>query len=132
MKLLLLGWIVISSASCASVTAITDLSGKWLIKQDRDLRGNPGVAVECTFTQERATLTVRCGDAGNSAGMKGEIRDRIVTWGLEKTGIAPVTDDRLTLVYRAEIDEAGTKMNGVWRLTSSVLNEKGNFEAVRQ
>ena len=131
MKGLLLSALVISSASCAFVNAGTDVSGEWIITQERDFRGDPGVPVECTFAQDRAQLTVRCGAAQKSNEMKGEIRGSTVTWGIEKTGIPPMTEDRLSLMYRAEIDEAGTHLKGVWRLTSSVLNEKGNFEGVR-
>ena len=127
MKGLLLSLLVISSPSCVSVKAGSDVSGEWIITQERDFRGNAGVPVECALTQERTRLTVRCGGE-----MTGEVRDRIMTWGFEKTGIPPMIEDRLILTYHAELDEAGTAMRGVWRLTSSVLNEQGHFEAVRK
>ena len=132
MKHLLLSLLVLSSAGCTSVNATADVSGNWVVKQERDFYGNAGVPNECTFTQQRSQLTVKCGTANTE--MKGEVRGRTVTWGYEKMyeGIPPMTEDRLILTYRAESNETGTTLKGTWRLTSSVLEEKGHFEAQRK
>jgi len=50
------GLIVLSAASAGE----GDLSGRWVISQDRDFRGNRATPGECTFTQRREALTVRC------------------------------------------------------------------------
>ncbi len=128
MKRFVLGLLV---AGSTSVTA-ADLSGQWTFKMDRDFRGNPGVPVECTFKHERTQLVVKC-ETGNGTGeLKGEVRGRKVTWGFERTGIPPMLEDRLVLTYSGEMNQSATMVKGTWRLTSSVLNEKGTFEATRR
>ena len=48
---------------------------------------------------------------------------------IEKTGIPPNLHDRLVLTYTGRLSESGSALNGTWRLTSSVLDEKGTFQA---
>ena len=127
LKRLVLGLIVAST----SVTA-ADLAGQWTLNMDRDFRGNPAVPVECTFERQRTDLTVKCGTANGIGEMKGEVRGRKVKWGLEMTGIPPVLEDRLVLTYSGELNDSETTVKGTWRLTSSVLDEKGTFEATKK
>jgi hypothetical protein len=115
-------------ASNTSITA-TDLSGQWTLRLDPDFRGNPGVPADCTFKQRGDDLTVKCGTGGE---MKGTVRGSKVTWGAEKTGIPPMTEDRLVLTFTADVNEAVTTLKGTWRLTSGVLDKKGDFEARRK
>ena len=128
LRQLVLCLIVSPSTSMTSA----DLAGQWTLKMDRDFRGNPSVPVECTFEQQRTELTVKCGTANATGEMKGQVRGRSVTWGLEKTGIPPIVEDRLILTYSGELNNSGTTVTGVWRLTSSVLDEKGTFEATKK
>jgi hypothetical protein len=108
------------------MSASSNVSGHWIFKADRDFRGNAAVPVECSLAQLRSELTVTC---GTGTEMKGKVSGRELTWGFEKSGIPPMTDDVVVLAYTAEINEAGTGLKGTWRLTSSVLDEKGEFEA---
>ena len=128
MKHVVLG-VFVGIAGSVPVQADAGLSGKWLVKQDRDFRGNPGVSVECTFRQNGTSLTVRC---GSGAEMKGEVRGRKVTWGFEKTGIPPVLSDRVVLRYVAETNTSATAFKGTWTLKSPVLDERSTFEATKK
>ena len=74
-------------------------------------------------------LTVKC---GTGTEMKGTVRGRKVTWGFEKTGMPPMTEDRVVVTYTAEVSESGTELKGTWRLTSGVSDEKGNVEAKKK
>ena len=118
------GVFVVVLAGTIWLRADADLSGRWVVKQDRDYRGHPGVAVECSFTQKGTRLTVRCGSGSE---MLGEVRGRKVTWGFEKT----IEKDRVVLSYAAESNTAATSLEGTWTLKSSVLDERGTFEATR-
>jgi hypothetical protein len=120
------GLLVVLFAGCTSITAADDLSGQWIFKLERDPRGNPGVPVECTITQRRTELTLQCG-SGES--IRGEVRGRNVTWRREKTGIPPMVEDRLVVTYTGELNDSGTKIKGVFRAVSSVLDFKTDFEA---
>jgi hypothetical protein len=126
--------VFVAIAGTVSLPADTDMSGKWLVKQDRDFRGNPAVAVECTFRQKGTLLSVRCGPNAmkGSNEMKGEVHGRKITWGLEKTGIPPMLEDRLVLRYAAESNKSANALKGTWTLKSSVLDERGTFEATRK
>ena len=53
----------------SSTTAARDISGVWLIKQDRSFDGKPHGGVECTFKQLGVELSVTCGGE-----MKGNVR----------------------------------------------------------
>ena len=41
-------------------------------------------------------------------------------------------EDRLILSYSGELNVSGTTVKGMWRLTSSVLDGKGTFEASKK
>lgn len=116
-------------SGCTPITASTDVSGLWVLKQEKDFRGNPSPPVECTFKQQGGALTVKC---GNGNVLKGKVRGRNVTWGFEKTGIPPMIEDRLVLVYTAELNESATALKGAWHLFSEVVDEKGPFEAQKR
>lgn len=124
MKRALPGVLVVVSFGCYQTARSepVDVSGRWLVQQDRDFRGNAGVPTQCTFTQKRTELSVTC---GSGTEMKGGWRDAIVSWGVEST----VSDDRVVMFYSGELDDAGRTIKGTWKLTSSVLDEKGTFEA---
>jgi hypothetical protein len=124
--LVIIGVLLVAGAT--SIMA-ADASGKWTIKMDKDFRGNPGVPIECTFKQQGSELTVKCGTTGVE--MKGRVQGRKLTWGHTQTGVYPSPTERLVLAYAGEIDETGTAVKGSWRLTSSVLDEKGTFEGKR-
>ena len=126
MKRFALSLLVAVSAGCHATAATEDVSGRWVVKQDRDFHGNPGISVECTFKQDRTDLTVQC---GNGTEMRGQLRGHKLSWGGERTGAHPMPQDRIVLIYRGEIGEGGRTMKGTWSLTSSVLDEKGTFEA---
>ncbi len=100
LRQLVLCLIVSTSTSMTSA----DLAWQWTLKMDRDFRGNPSVPVECTFEQQRTELTVKCGTANATGEMKGQVRGRSVTWGLEKTGIPPIVEDRLILTVQRRIE----------------------------
>jgi hypothetical protein len=123
MKRSLLGVLFFVSFGCYQTARSepVEVSGRWVVQQDRDFRGNPGVPVECSFTQKRRDLSVAC---GHGPEMKGSWRNATVSWGIEKA----VDEDRVVLLYTGELSDAGT-IKGSWRLTSSVLDEKGTFEA---
>jgi hypothetical protein len=112
-----------------AATPVVDVSGRWNLKKDPDYRGNPGPWVECIFKQQNERLTVKCGTGGE---MQGQVHGRTVTWGFAKTGIPPVLEDRLVATHTAELNESATALRGTWRLTSSVLNEKGTFQAKKE
>ena len=116
-------------AGIVPLRAHPDMSGKWLLKMDRDFRGNPDAPAECTFRQKGTVLTVRC---GSGAEMQGEVHGRKVTWGFEKTGIPPMVEDRLVLSHVAESNKSATALKGTWTLKSSVLDERGTFEATKK
>ena len=127
MKRFVIGLVLAGSTSATP----TDLSGAWTLKMDRDFRGNPGAPVECTFRQQSTQLVVKCGTS-RAGELKGEVRRGKVTWGFEKTGLPPLFEDRLVLSYSGEMNVFGTRVKGTWRLTSSVLDETGTFEASRR
>ena len=116
-------------ALVAAPTGKADLTGRWTLRQDRDFRGDSGRPVECTFKQDGDEFTVTCGSTG--AVMKGRVNGQKVTWGIEKTGIPPNRQDRLVLTYSGELSQSGSALNGTWRLTSGVVDEKGTFRANR-
>jgi len=126
MKRFVLSVLVAVSAGCYGTAAVEDVSGRWALKQDRDFWGNAGTAVECTFKQNGTDLTVQC---GGGTEMNGQWRRGRLSWGGVKTGAHPMPQDRIVLTYTAELSERGRTMTGTWKLTSSVLNEKGTFEA---
>jgi hypothetical protein len=111
-----------------AATPAIDVSGRWNLKMDPDYRGNPGPWFECVFKQQGEQLTVKCGKAE----MKGQVHGRTVTWGFEKTGIPPALEDRVVATHTAELNESGTGLKGTWRLTSSVLNEKGAIQGKKK
>jgi hypothetical protein len=121
--------LLISSLACTSITAAADVSGQWVLKQDRDFRGNAAMPVDCTLTQQGSELTFKFNQG--RAEFKGQVRGRKVSWRYEMTGISPMTEDRLVLTYSGELNASGTKIDGTWRLISSVFDEKGNFVAER-
>jgi hypothetical protein len=123
---------LVVSLGCNPVGAAADLSGQWVVKQERDFRGNPGVPYECAFTQEGDELTVKCGTDPKAGNYKGHVRGRTMTWNIAKDFFDGVTDDRIVITYTADVDESGTRASGMWTLTSSILNEKGNFVAHRK
>ena len=120
---------VLVMAGCTSITTADDISGQWTLRMDPDFRGNPGPPVDCTFKQERAGLTVKC---GTGIEIKGTVRGRKLTWGFEKTGIPPMVEDRMVVTYDAEVNASGTELKGTWKLTSGVMDKKGNFEAKKK
>jgi hypothetical protein len=124
MKRSLLGVLVFVSFGCYQTARSepVDVSGRWLVQQDRDFRGSAAVPTQCTFTQKQTELSVTC---GSGTEMKGGWRDATVSWGVEKT----VSDDRIVVLYSGELGDAGRSIKGTWKLTSSVLDEKGTFEA---
>jgi hypothetical protein len=123
---LLLGVLVAISAGSP---VPKDVTGSWMFKMNPDFRGNPGILVECKFSQRQAALTVRCGETGGE--MKGTVRDGKLTWGFEKTGIPPVVQDRLVVTYIGEQTEPD-RIVGTWLLVSGFLDKKGEFEATRK
>jgi hypothetical protein len=96
---------------------------------DPDFRGNQGPPVECSFKQQGTDLTVKCGTGGE---MKGKVSGRRVTWGFEKAANPPATDDRMVVTHTAEVNETGTELKGTWRLTSGLIDRKGNVEAKKR
>jgi hypothetical protein len=120
--------VVVVVASSISFAA-EDVSGHWTLRMDPDFRGNPGPPVECTFKQKGTDLVVKCGTGSE---MKGTVRGRMVTWGYEKTGIPPMTEDRLVVTHNAEINESGTELKGTWRMTSGVMDKSGKVGAKKR
>ena len=96
---------------------------------DPDFKGNRGQQVDCSFKQQGADLTVKC---GTGIEMKGKVSGRKVTWGFEKRDIPPMTEDRMVLTLTAEANESGTELKGTWRATSGVMDKKGNVEAKKK
>jgi hypothetical protein len=47
-------------------------------------------------------------------------------------GVATASADVAGLTYTGQLNESATSLSGTWTLASSVLNEKGTFEAKRQ
>jgi hypothetical protein len=43
-----------------------------------------------------------------------------------------MTSDRLVATYEAKTSNSRTTLDGSWRLTGGVLNEKGKFSGKRQ
>lgn len=105
-----LGVLVI--AGCTSSTAADNTTGQWTLSMDVDLRGNPSPPVDCTFEQKGSELTVKC---GTGIEMKGTIRGRVATWGFERTGVPPMTEDRMVVTHTADVNEAGNELKGTWR-----------------
>jgi hypothetical protein len=121
------------SLGCYSIAAPSDVSGQWIIKQERDFRGNDVAPYECTFKQSGRGLTVKCGKDPKTIEYKGYVRDRSMTWRFETDwSDEDGTKDRIAISYTADIDESGTTAKGIWRLTSSVLDERGKFEAHKE
>jgi hypothetical protein len=112
-------WTLISVAILGALApgSAPDLSGKWRFTMDSDFRGNRAV-VECTIKQQRGSLTVKCGDAGNEVcdeEPKGDLPD------------APMSSDRFVATYEAKMNDSGTALEGSWSLKGGALDEKGNF-----
>lgn len=57
-------------ASTASIVTRADLSGQWTLRMDPDFTSNQGPPVDCTFMQQGADLTVKCGTGSE---MKGKV-----------------------------------------------------------
>jgi hypothetical protein len=132
MRSLVLACFSLVSVGCNAVNAAPEVSGQWIVKQERDFRGNPGVPYECTFKQQRGELTVKCGTDPKAGEFKGQVRGRTMTWKLAKDIFDGVATDRIVATYSADLEESGTRANGIWTLTSSILNERGSFVAHRK
>lgn len=109
--------------SAAGISAAPNLTGTWSITMDPDFRGNPAV-IECTVRQQRAALTVKCGDGVE---MKGELQGRKATW-----RTPPMTENQIVATYIADTNVAGTTLEGRWTLVGGVLNEKGKFRGKKR
>ena len=109
--------------SGAAVSATPNLTGTWSITMDPDFRGNPAV-IECTVRQQRAALTVKCGDG---VAMKGELQGRTATW-----RTPPMTANEIVATYIADTNAAGTTLEGRWTLVGGALNEKGRFHGKKR
>jgi hypothetical protein len=120
------GFVLAALVVASTPATAADLSGQWTLRMGPDFRGNPGPPVDCSFKQERAVVTVKC---GTGIEMKGTVKGRKLTWGFEKTGTPPMLEDRVIVVYNADVNDSGTELKGTWRLTSGVLDKKGDFEA---
>ena len=64
--------------------------------------------------------------------MKGKVSGSKARWGFTGPGAHPMPQDPLVVTYDANVNDSGASLKGTWRLTSSVVNEKGNFEAIRK
>ena len=117
------------AVACSSLPAPADLSGQWTLTMDPDFKGRRTV-VECDLKQRREEFTIKCGATGQE--MQGKVSGSQVTWGFTKSSVHPMPEDRLVLTYAADVKDSGASLKGTWRLTSSVVNEKGNFEAKRK
>ena len=118
------------AAACTSrAAAPADLSGQWTLTMDPDFKGGRTV-VECDLKQQGDEFTIKCGATGQE--MKGKVSGSKVTWGFTGSGAHPMPQDRIVLTYSADANDAGAVLTGTWRLTSSVVNEKGRFEATRK
>jgi hypothetical protein len=96
---------------------------------DPDFKGGRSV-VECDLKQAGEAFTIKCGATGEE--MQGTVSGAKATWSFSRTGVHPLPADRLVLTYTGAVSDAGASLKGTWRLTSSVVNEKGNFEARRK
>ena len=118
------------TVSCTSLPAApVDLSGQWTLTMEPDFKGGQQ-RVECVLQQQGEEFTIKCGASGEE--MKGRVSGSSVTWSFSKTGVHPMPQDRLVLSCDASLRDAGTSLKGTWRLMSSVVNEKGNFEMRRK
>lgn len=108
-----------------------DLSGQWLVTQDRDFRGNRGKPADCAFTQRHEALTVRCGAAGQ---ITGHVHGTQVSWSVDMTNIPPDVSDHLILTYSGALNGAKDTIAGKWTLKSRPpgVDESGTFEAKRK
>jgi hypothetical protein len=124
---ILFGLIVLSGTSVSQ----RDLSGRWVVIQDRDFSGNRGTPAECTFTQQRDVLSVRCSAAGH---LTGQVKGSQVAWSADMTNIPPVLTDHVILTYSGEVSRSSDTITGTWALKSrrSGLDEYGTFEATRK
>jgi hypothetical protein len=128
MKVAVLVGLVLLSACSRSPR---DLSGQWVVSQDRDVRGNLGKPADCTFAQQLDTLTVRCSAAGV---MTGQVHGMQVTWSVDMTNIPPIRRDHVILAYSGSVNGATDTIDGTWSIRSrlSGLDERGTFEAKRK
>jgi hypothetical protein len=128
MKTAVLFGIVLLSASPSNQQ---NISGRWVVTQDRDFRGNRGRPADCAFTQRRQALTVRCSAAGQ---MTGQVNGTHVTWSIDMTDIPPVVKDHVILTYSGALNGAGDTIEGSWTLRSrqSEIDERGTFQARRK
>ena len=108
-----------------------DLSGQWVVTQDRDFRGNRGKPADCAFTQRQETLTVRCSAAGQ---MTGHVHGTQVAWSVDMTNVPPDVRDHVILTYSGALNGRRDTIAGKWTLKSRLSNidESGAFEAKRK
>jgi hypothetical protein len=124
---LLCGLILVSATS----TNQHDISGRWVVSQDRDFRWNRGKPADCAFTQRHEALTVRCSAAGR---MTGQVHGMSVTWSVDVTDLPPNARDHLTLTYSGALNGRRDTIAGNWTLKSQLsgVDESGTFEAKRK
>ena len=96
---------------------------------DPDFKGNRGQQVDCSFKQQGADLTVKC---GTGIEMKGKVSGRKVTWGFEKRDISRLTEDRHGSYAHRRGERVGYGVERDWRATSGVMDKKGNVEAKKK
>lgn len=117
MKMLLLMVLVLPMPS---VEAAGDLTGPWKLELKPDFSGHPAIH-DCTFTQDRQTLTIDCGGQKMSGAVKGaNVKFQ------HKAG----KQNQATAVYSGNLEENDTIIKGVWSLTPD--NREGRFEARKQ
>jgi hypothetical protein len=128
MKYVIFALMLVVTAGCVSMAAPRDISGQWFLKLARDPEmGNDGVPSECTVRQRGMDLVVRCGTSRDE--FRGELQGRKVVLRVEKTGIPPVTADRMVVTLTGEMNEFDTSIKGVFTIVSSVIDHKKvNFE----
>jgi hypothetical protein len=119
MKIWLLRVLVVPMLSVKGMTA-GEVTGAWKLELDPDFSGYPAIH-DCTFKQEGHTLAIDCGGQK----MSGEVKGRVVKF-QHKTG----AQNEATAAYDGSLDENGTTITGVWRLTPE--NRDGRFKARKQ
>jgi len=118
------------AVACTSPPAApADLSGQWTLTMDPDFKGSRSV-VECDLQQQGEEFTIKCGATGLE--MKGKVTGSKATWSFAGSGAYPMPQDRVVLTYTGDVDDSGASLTGTWRVTSSVVNESGRFEAKKK
>jgi hypothetical protein len=107
----LVGLLLLSATSVSQ----RDISGRWVVSQDRDFRGNRGKPADCAFTHQHDALTVRCSAAG---AMTGQVHGTQVTWSVDMTNIPPVVNDHVILTHSGALNGARDTIDGKWSLRS--------------